>query len=540
MQRVALAPRVPAPMDHDHRCHCPTMKVQPVAPTGHAQVLEINETFFSTTDARGVITAGNAVFARTAGYSVDELVGQPHNIIRHPEMPRQVFRRLWAAIRGGRPFMGYVKNHARNGNHYWVFAIVLPLGDRFLSVRIKPTTALFGQVEAVYCRLVACESAALGTGTSESLAADASAGLLEAEIRALGFPSYESFSHHALNTEIKARDEQIATRRLRLFPERFPNGSAASNHLLPVLYEQSLAAYAAVGQLFSSLDHFVDVCRGIRERKDAVQRIAEDFRLNALNASIAAHPLGSDGVTLGSIAQILSTHGQSLSRHVGVLADHVVGTTSAVADIASDLSSARIQLEMLLGYLAEIGRHAHDRAETARVRTIIGDLRTALTSTLMHGFEALDTLQRRLPEVTTAKEQLRKDVIFLQVAQISGLTEVSRVDEASALHVTFTGFRAQIEAGKRELDQLDTMVGELAKLTAATPPQVNATRRALQLIEETLHLTNYRTNRESPLQVGDAGVNAATVASERRTSERPPRGSAATLFTPPRDQGSRN
>jgi PAS domain S-box-containing protein len=486
-----------------------SMKTHAIQPTGVAQTFAANETFFSTTDERGVITAGNGVFSRTSGYALDELVGQPHNIIRHSEMPRVVFRQLWETIRAGRSFMGYVKNQARNGSHYWVFAVIVPIPQGFLSVRIKPTSPILSQIEAIYQRLAAKEAEAISAGRSEGQAADASREQLERELKELGFTGYEAFSHHALNREITCRDAEISHRRLRLFPVQLaPAGKDEAQPLLAALYAQTLLAYADINVLFASLDSFVAVSRGIRERKDSVQAIAEDFRLNALNAQIAAQPLGEQGRTLGTVAEILNHHGLSLSRNVSGLAECINHTATAVADIASNLSAARIQIEMLLSYVAEIALDRAGRAENHQIRSIMEDLGAGFVTTMERAFHAIETLQRRLPEVLGTKELLRKDIVFLHVAQISGLTEVSRLRDASTLRTTFTGLRAQIDTGSRELERLDEVVDELKALTANTPHHAQNIQRSMQQMRESLTLAKSRmqSGRGAPLTTAPATV----------------------------------
>jgi PAS domain S-box-containing protein len=83
----------------------------------------------SKTDPRGVITYANEVFIEVSGYTEEELIGKPHNIIRHPDMPRTAFKLLWDTIKSGREFWGYVKNMAKDGSYYWVFAHVTPTFD---------------------------------------------------------------------------------------------------------------------------------------------------------------------------------------------------------------------------------------------------------------------------------------------------------------------------------------------------------------------------------------------------------------------------
>jgi len=99
------------------------------APTGREVTFGEHEIIVSKTDARGVITYANDVFLRVAGYSEAEVLGQAHNFIRHPDMPRSVFGLLWETIKARQEIFAYVVNLARNGDHYWVFAHVTPSYD---------------------------------------------------------------------------------------------------------------------------------------------------------------------------------------------------------------------------------------------------------------------------------------------------------------------------------------------------------------------------------------------------------------------------
>jgi PAS domain S-box-containing protein len=91
-----------------------------------AREIFFDDLIVSKTDLTGRITYANEVFCRIAGYSETELLGQPHSIIRHPDMPRAVFKYLWDTLLEGREVFAYVKNLARNGDFYWVFAHVTP------------------------------------------------------------------------------------------------------------------------------------------------------------------------------------------------------------------------------------------------------------------------------------------------------------------------------------------------------------------------------------------------------------------------------
>lgn len=97
--------------------------------TGTEQFFDENELIVSKTDLKGRLTYTNDVFLRIAGYSEKECLGEPHSMIRHPEMPRCVFGLLWETIQDGREIFAYVVNRCKNGDHYWVNAHVTPSRD---------------------------------------------------------------------------------------------------------------------------------------------------------------------------------------------------------------------------------------------------------------------------------------------------------------------------------------------------------------------------------------------------------------------------
>jgi PAS domain S-box-containing protein len=86
-------------------------------------------TLFSETDNRGRILFANEAFCKTSMYSRDELIGKPHSIIRHPDMPGKLFEVLWSTIGQGKVFRGVIKNRAKDGSHYWVQCTIMPILD---------------------------------------------------------------------------------------------------------------------------------------------------------------------------------------------------------------------------------------------------------------------------------------------------------------------------------------------------------------------------------------------------------------------------
>ena len=107
--------------------------------------LKDDDFLVSQTDSKGTILFANNDFCDVAGYSLDELVGKPHNVVRHSDMPRAAFKDLWSTVKSGNIWTGYVKNSTKNGGFYWVYATVYPMFDKvrneqtYLSCRRKPS-----------------------------------------------------------------------------------------------------------------------------------------------------------------------------------------------------------------------------------------------------------------------------------------------------------------------------------------------------------------------------------------------------------------
>ena len=130
--------------------------------------LKSNASIISKTDLKGSITYINSEFLHISGFSEDELIGKNHNIIRHPDMPPEAFKDLWATVKSGNPWRGMVKNRCKNGDYYWVEANVAPIMQGstivgYMSVRSKPTKEQITAASKMYAEMKA------GTFKKESL-----------------------------------------------------------------------------------------------------------------------------------------------------------------------------------------------------------------------------------------------------------------------------------------------------------------------------------------------------------------------------------
>ena len=140
------------------------MRKSSVTPTGREAIFRDDEIIVSKTDLKGHITYANDVFLRVSGFTEEELLGAPHSLIRHPEMPRCVFKLLWDTIEKGQEVFAYVKNMTKAGDHYWVFAHVTPSYDANKQIigyhsnrRVPERRVIEGAIIPLYAQLLAEE-----------------------------------------------------------------------------------------------------------------------------------------------------------------------------------------------------------------------------------------------------------------------------------------------------------------------------------------------------------------------------------------------
>jgi PAS domain S-box-containing protein len=170
------------------------MRATAVQPTGVERTFGEDEIIVTKTDVRGVLTYANDVFLRISALTEDEAIGQPHSLIRHPDMPRAVFKLLWDTVKNGQELFAYVVNLAADGAHYWVLAHVTPSIDEanrivgYHSSRRKPDPRAVAAAQDLYRKLRQEE---LRHGSSPA-ALDASWAMLQGVLKERG-QTYEEF-----------------------------------------------------------------------------------------------------------------------------------------------------------------------------------------------------------------------------------------------------------------------------------------------------------------------------------------------------------
>ncbi|WP_024954926.1 PAS domain-containing protein [Sulfurospirillum arcachonense] len=114
-------------------------------------ILDDSALLVSETDSKGKILYANDLFLELSEYTLEEMIGKPHNMIRHPDMPKQAFKDMWSTIQKGDVWEGFVKNKTKNDHFYWVYATVFPYGENhYLSVRKKAERDEIEKYEIIY------------------------------------------------------------------------------------------------------------------------------------------------------------------------------------------------------------------------------------------------------------------------------------------------------------------------------------------------------------------------------------------------------
>lgn len=458
------------------------MRQQKPAPLDSARQFGAHELFFSTTDHGGVIESGNGVFARIAGYDLADLLGEPHNIIRHPDMPRAVFQLFWSYLHVGKTVAAYVKNLAQDGRYYWVVALVIPIGNRYLSVRFKPTSPVLAAVEKVYGEMRRIEAEAAAADETGAAGMAAAAAYLQTALAGLGFADYDAFMRTILREELKSRDAVLARENAVVVPP-LPvghGGSAEDRAALEAvrgIYESCQQAYAHLCRLFDRLDAFVALNEQLGRKSMSVLKLTHAFRFISLNTAVKSARLGQQGAGLGVIAGYLGDSSADVSQIVTGLTARIGTTSSRLAAVIFDLTGARLQTEMILVFGHELATGllaADDGArDTGQQHAMIGDLRAGFVGTIGATVEAMRSFGQELGGLSATSVELQKIMLTLEFTQLGGMVEAYRLDQVETFGVIFTEVRKQLDETKAELvdltgisEKLTGLVGEAPRIAA--------------------------------------------------------------------------
>jgi aerotaxis receptor len=373
------------------------------------------ELFFSRTDPHGIIRSGNSVFQRVSGFDWEDLIGKPHKVVRHPDMPRAVFYTLWDFIKRGEPVGAYVKNRTKDGRHYWVFAVVTPIEGGFLSVRLKPSSDLFTVIQREYEALRTRERA-------EDLSAAHSAELLYARLKTLGYGSYQAFMADAISVEVLARDAKLN----RSYDRRIP------------IFKEVLG--------FS---------RGLLDHAAAVSTSYAKNERVSLNFQVQAAKLGDAGLVTGQI-----------SKNYDLICAQINANLVQFATAAQDVL-ATVHSGLFLTCTALIQHEVLDlfRREAALTDSHTDEIPKLESQMLAYQDRAIEGLRSITDQALIFRrkcDDMKRMAGALEVTRIMGMVECARQnavgDSLAELLNELEALQATVSGGLLQIDRLNQRI----------------------------------------------------------------------------------
>jgi len=375
------------------------------------------EVFFSRTDKKGKILFGNSVFQQISMYSWEELYQKPHNIVRHPDMPRAIFWLMWDTIEKGQPFGAYIKNRAKDGRFYWVFAIVTPIEDGYLSVRIKPSSPFLQLVQKEYATLLAAEKDPVFKPAE-------SAQFFLYRLWELGFQDHKTFLAAALSKEIKARDEEIGR-------------SSASAAL----------QFAAVAEAASSLV----------SQANAISSAYRAHRLVPLNLRLQAAQLGLAGTTIAAISTNYGALSSEINAMIGGFVDAAGHLLTTVNDGLFMFCVAQIQKEVRNEFQGEFSGGPAPTVEIG----LLDQQRRAYEAKAVEGLRGIAVEAMHFGRVCA---NLKRAASGLETARLLGTMESARMRcAASGLNSLLGDLKSHQVALVQNLQTMLTLNGDIQR-----------------------------------------------------------------------------
>ncbi|WP_281861645.1 PAS domain-containing protein [Salana multivorans] len=388
------------------------------------------DVFFSTTDAKGVITHANDTFLRLAAMTEGDAIGRPHNVIRHPEMPGAAFHLVWDELEAGRPVCAYIANRARDGARYDVLATIAPIADGYLSIRLRPgVEELQGWVLEAYDEVAAAEDRHRSMGGTRSAVAERGADRLAAALAEHGYATVADFTRAVLPREIEAL--------LRDLPPIDPDTTRRG----------------ALGVVLQAAEEIGRVVEPFAGRLRDFEQLAE--QISAERAAVTP-----------AIAQVAGVR-RDLHALAGLLRDAAQPAADQPAAADRPATDAAGELAELTDRLAGFAGEAVDRLETVPVRLTelqrhLRDLALRISMLVL-----MDTMVSRFTaEVISSGEARGTELRLLAGALEHGLAQVE--EETAIVTHLLRQIPELVEAGVRGTDRVTLRLdGWAARVTAA-------------------------------------------------------------------------
>jgi aerotaxis receptor len=492
-----------------------------------------DEKLISTTDLDGNITHCNDVFVNISGYSREELIGQPHNMVRHPDMPEAAFKVLWDTIRAGKPWMGLVKNRCKNGDHYWVNAYVTPITEHgkvigFESVRVCPERADVARAEKIYGQINRGKSISKFSIPWDwviFVVALVLAGVLGNQVSPLLGGALFAVVAAALLANQQIQRQRRLNRLLNMMPSAFKHPVATAtytdsigslgdlevaikseqSHLDTVLTRIDDAALSVADKARSGLEMSQESCAAMRRQQEETEKVAAAMHQMASTiAEVSGHVQETasqaerSNTTAVKGRELASTTSQSIAHlsqtvnHIASSVQDLVEQTGKIADAARIIEEIADQTNLLALNAAieaaRAGEHGRGFAVVAdEVRQLA--MRTQASTRDIH--QIVDGLGSRADHAIKAAHE-GQDEADAGLAQVQEAEQM--LNEISGMMSTIANMSMQMAAAVEEQAQVSEGVNaQVASISALSSEslfkaeEAAGTTRELQSVSADMH-----------------------------------------------------
>ena len=423
----------------------------------------LDELFFSITDPKGVILTGNDVFQKVAKMEREELIGKPHNVIRHPDMPRVIFKAVWDTIKAGKPFVGYVKNMAKDGSYYWVLTAIYPVMDkegqilRYISIRLKPSSSIFELIPGLYKEILEVE---IKEGMEEA------AVFMQEKLKELGFENYEEFSKKAFFEEIKSREAILASGQMQSCQVDLTTVNEENADFIDILCNLQTLFYRInryFNEIFHKVELFLNLNEELNKKSKFIYELAEDIRLLSLNASIESYKVKKEGVSFSTLSHEMRKNAELSERKIVQMSSLIDDTKKDIEDIGFNILTSKLIIEMITFFIKEMIQNLSNA-------TVTEEKKQEVINNINELFNLLSDYSQKLAQnvyVTKSKlrsifyniQELNVMINRLDFIHINGLIESAHTKEdGGGFNIIFSQMLKLIEAAKQEIVNLETSI----------------------------------------------------------------------------------
>lgn len=422
-------------------------KRRSAAPINQESRFEYKELFFSITDPKSTITYANEVFVRISKYEVNEISGEFHNLIRHPDMPRSVFYEFWDHLKQNKPVAAYVKNMAKDGSYYWVMALAFPCEGGYLSVRLKPGSELFKSVKTIYKAVLEHEQQQEGL-TDKKTAMHSSHAVLLSELEKIGFGSYDEFMWNALQIEMENREsilESVANCRNN-------HGEYVPDELIEVvnILIELVLALGKLRQIHTSLVG----------HSDYILNLSRSVLLLSKNAQISSAKLDQQDRSISVVAEKMGEQSLDGERHLVQMQKNIYELSELIGELNFNIISSKLQAEMTTSFLVEINECVS--LETSQIisqKKALDLLYNAFIPKIKEISSDLDKLPRALKKLLSEVREIERFLLVLRFIHIKGKVEIARMnDEANSFANTFQELINEVNSAEQRLEKLGDII----------------------------------------------------------------------------------